>query len=90
MANLSPVELKIVEAQSLRSDKTVGARGRASQALREEIDDGLRPGWSVVTARMAGGPDLPLLVSTSVQVTAEENVEAAARDAELVRCLSSG
>lgn len=90
VAYLGPVELEVVEAQSLRSDEAVRARGRASQALGKEIDHGLRPGWSVVAARLARCPDLPLLVSASLQVTAEENVKATAREAELVRRLNGG
>ena len=78
VAYLGSVELEVVKTQSLRSDEAVRVRRRAIQALGEEIDNGLRPGWSVVAARVARCPDLLLLMSASLQVSAEENVEAAA------------
>jgi hypothetical protein len=84
VAYLSAVELEVVEAQGLRSNEAVGARRRARQALGEEVHDGLRPSWGMVTARVAGSPNAPLLVRASVEVSAEENVEVTARDAELV------
>ena len=90
VAHLGAVELEVVEAQGFRSDEAVGARGRAIQALDQKVDDGLRPGCGVITTRVARCPNVSLLVSTGVEVAAEENVEATARDAELFGRLSSG
>ena len=90
VAYLGAVELEVVEAQGLRSNEAVGARGRAGQALGDEVDDGLRPSWGMVTARVAGSPKVPLLVRASVEVSAEDDVEATARDPELIRRLNCG
>lgn len=90
VADLGPIELEVVEAQGLGGDEAVGARGRAIQALEEQVDHGLWPGFGVVTAGVARRPAAAFLVSGSVEVTAEENVEAAARKPELFGCLRSG
>ena len=90
VADLSPIELEAVEAQGLGGDEAVGARRRAVQALDEQVDHGLRPGFGVVTTGVARRPGAAFLVSRSVEVTAEENVEATAREAELCGGLGSG
>ena len=90
VADLGPIELEVVEAQGLGGDEAVRARGRAIQALDEQVDHGLRPGFGVVTAGVAGRPEIAFLVSRSVEVAAEENVEAAARKPELTGGLRSG
>ena len=90
VADLGPIELEVVETQGLGGDEAVGARGRAIQALNEQVDHGLWPSFGVVTTGVARRPDVAFLVSRSVEVTAEENVEATARNAELFGCLRSG
>ena len=90
VADLGPIELEVVETQGLGGDEAVGARGRAIQALDEQVDHGLRPGLGVVTTGVARRPESAFLVSPSVEVAAEENVEATARKAELSGGLSSG
>ena len=90
VADLGPIELEVVETQGLGGDEAVGARGRAIQALDEQVDHGLWPSFGVVTTGVARRPAVAILVSPSVEVAAEENVEATARNAELSGCLRSG
>ena len=90
VADLGPIELEVVEAQGLGGDEAVRARGRAIQALDEQVDHGLRPCLGVVTTGVARRPEIALLMSRSVEVAAEENVEAAARKPELSGGLRSG
>jgi hypothetical protein len=78
-----------VEAQGFGSGEAVGARGRASQAFDEEVQDGLRPRCGVVTTGAARRPEVWFFLSTSEEIIAEEHIEAAARKAELVGGLGS-
>jgi hypothetical protein len=84
VAHLSAIELEVVKAQNFRSGEAVRARRRASQAFAKEIDNGLRPSRGVIAARAARRPGICIFVSASVQITAEQNVEPAARKAKLV------
>ena len=58
VAHLGAVEFEVVEAQGFGSGEAVGARGRASQAFDEEVQDGLRPGGGVVTTGAARRPEV--------------------------------
>lgn len=89
VADLGPIELEVVEAQGLGGDEAVGARGRAIQALYEQVDHGLRPGFGVVTPGAARRPAVAFVVSGGGEVAAEENVEATARKPELCGGLGS-
>lgn len=89
VAYLSAIELEVVKTQGLGSDEAVGARRRAIQALDEQVDHGLRPGFGVITTRVARRPDTAFLVSRRIEITTEENVEATARNTELFGGLRS-
>lgn len=84
MADLGAVEFEGVEAQDLRSGEAVGARRRASQALFEEVQDGLRPWRRVVATRATWRPKAALSLGASAEKIAGKNVEATTRETELV------
>ncbi len=84
MADLAAVESESMEAQDFGSHEAIGRRGRAGQALFEEIDDGLRPRGSVVAARAARSPKAGLFLSAGLAVVAGQDIEAAGRDVQLV------
>ena len=88
-ADLGAVEFEVVEAEGFRGDEAVGAGRRAVQAFVEEVQNGLRPGRSVVAAGAAGEPERSLFYCAGAEVSGGERVEAAGRDAQLVGGLVS-
>ncbi len=83
--DLGPVEFEVVQAQGLGSGEAVGARWGASQALFEEVGDGLGPGSGVVATGGAWEPRIGFLAGASPEVIGGERIEAAERDVELCR-----
>jgi hypothetical protein len=84
MTDLAAVEFESMEAQDFGSSEAIGGRGRAVQALFEEIDDGLRPRSGVVAARAAWTPEAGPFLSAGLAVVTGQDIESAGRDVQLV------
>jgi len=84
MADLAAVDFEAVQTQDFGSGEAVGARRRATQALFEEVDNGLWPRRSVVPARAAWSPEVGLFLSASMTVITGQGIEAAGGDVQLV------
>lgn len=84
-ADLGAVELEGVQAQGLGSGEAVRARRGASQALLEEVGDGLGPGVGGVAPGGSWDPRSGLLVCAGPEVIGGERIKAAERYAELCR-----
>jgi len=84
MADLAAVDFEAVQTQDFGSGEAVGARRRATQALFEEVDNGLWPRRSVVPARAAWSPEVGLFLGAGLAVVAGKDIESAAGDVQLV------
>ena len=83
MSDLGAVELEGVEPHGFRGGEAVGGRRAGRQAFYQEVDDGLRPGAGVITARNSRDPQTLLLARAGAEVIGAESVEAAAGEAKL-------
>ena len=83
MSDLGAVELEGMEPHGFRGGEAVGGRRAGRQAFYQEVDDGLRPGAGVITARNSRDPQTLLLARAGAEVIGAESVEAAAGEAKL-------
>ena len=81
-ADLSAVELEVVQAQGFRGGEAVRARRHAHQTLSKEVGDRLGPSGGVVATRDPGDPHAGLLSPAGAQVIGEEGIETAAGKAQ--------
>ena len=82
-ADLCAVELEGVQTEDIGGGEAVRARRGTSQALFEQVGNGLGPSGGVVTTRGARDPQTLLLSRVGTEVIGGECVEAAAGQAEL-------
>ena len=88
-ADLGAVELEGVQPEGFGSGEAIWTRGRASQALFEEVDDGLGPRGGMVPARSAGRPVGALLSGARRVVNGGQSVEATGRPGERPSCAAA-
>ena len=90
VAHLSAIQFKAVETEGFRSSEAVGTRRGAGQTFYQEVNDGLRPRFCVVSTRTARHPKGSLFLGTSSQIIRGENIELATGKAEFVGGFGGG
>ena len=86
-ADLGTVQFEGVKPKSFGSGETVGTGRSGTEALFEEVQDGLGPWPGVVAAGWAGSPERCLFEGSSAGVIGGEDIEATAGESKLVRSL---
>jgi len=87
--DLGTVEFEGMQPQSFGGGEAVRARGNTLQPFFEKLDDRLGPSGGMVATRGVGCPQTLLAAGASLEVIGVKGVEAAGRQAELLRSLDS-
>ena len=90
VADLSAIQFESVKPQDLGSREAIGARRGAGQSFYQELKDGLRPRFCMVSARGTGQPEMRLFPSAGAKVVAQQNMKTAAGKLQSLGRFGSG